>query len=84
MSVLTQFFVSDKRKIFQEQYKDRKGQVEDLKKYSSYQDAVGVDGEPIEFEWKHFPGFSSLSILKETHQDLEKRKIQPEKFTETR
>ena len=29
-----------------------KGQVEDLKKYSSYQDAVGLDGEPTEFEWK--------------------------------
>ena len=37
-----------------------KSQVEDLKKHSSYQDAVGLDGEPIEFEWKLFPGFSSL------------------------
>ena len=34
-----------------------KGQVEDLKKYSSYLDAVGLDGEPIEFDCKHFPGF---------------------------
>ena len=60
VSVLTQFFVSDKRKIFQEQYKDRKGQVEDLKKYSSYQDAAGIDEEAVEFEWKHFPGFFIL------------------------
>ena len=37
-----------------------KGQVEDLKKYSSYPDAVGLDGEPIEFEWTNFPGFSSF------------------------
>ena len=29
-----------------------KGQIEDLKKYSSYQDAVGLDGEAIEFESK--------------------------------
>ena len=29
-----------------------KGQVEDLRMYSSYQDAVGIDGEVIEFEWK--------------------------------
>ena len=29
-----------------------KGQVEALKKYSSCEDAVGLDGEPIEFEWK--------------------------------
>ena len=40
-----------------------KGQLEDLKKYSSYQDAVGLDGEAIEFEWNFFPGFSTLSIL---------------------
>ena len=29
------------------------GQIEDLKRYSSYQDAVGLDGEAIEFEWKN-------------------------------
>ena len=28
-----------------------KGQIEDLRKYSSHQDAVGLDGEAIEFEW---------------------------------
>ena len=28
------------------------GQVEDLKRYPSYQDAMGLDGEAIEFEWK--------------------------------
>ena len=27
-------------------------QIEDLKWYFSYQDAVGLDGEPIEFEWR--------------------------------
>ena len=27
-----------------------KGHVEDLRMYSSYQDAVGIDGEAIEFE----------------------------------
>ena len=34
-----------------------KGHVEELKLYSSYQDAVGIDGEAIEFEWKNFQGF---------------------------
>ena len=29
-------------------------QIEDLKRYPSYQDAVGLDGEPIEFEWNIF------------------------------
>ena len=28
-----------------------KGQIEDLRKYSAHQDAVGFDGEAIEFEW---------------------------------
>ena len=36
-----------------------KGQVEGLKLYSSYHDAVGIDGEAVEFEWQNFPGFSS-------------------------
>ena len=30
----------------------------------------------------HFPGFSSLSILEEIQQDLGKRNIEPEKFTD--
>ena len=49
-----------------------KGQVEDLNRYPSYQDAVRLDGEPIEFEWKNFPGFSSLSLLREIQNDLVK------------
>ena len=59
-----------------------KGQVEGLRLYSSYQDAVGIDGEAIEFEWTIFPGFSSLSVLQEVQRDLEKRQIQPEEFTD--
>ena len=52
-----------------------KGQVEDLKKYPSYQDAVGLDGEPIEFEWKTFPGFSSSSLLRKIRYDLETKNM---------
>ena len=44
--------------------------MEGLRLCSSYQDAVGIDGEAIEFEWKHVPGFSSLSILQEIPKDL--------------
>ena len=36
------------------------GQMEDLKGYPSYQDAVGLDGEAIEFEWKNFPRIYSF------------------------
>ena len=35
-------------------------QIEDLKRYPSYQDAVGLVGEPIEFEWKNFPILNSI------------------------
>ena len=48
-------------KKFQEQQKDGKDKIEDLKMYPSYQDASGLDGEPIEFEWKYFRGFRTLS-----------------------
>ena len=30
--------------------------------YSCYQGPVGIDGEPLESEWKNFPGFSSLCV----------------------
>ena len=56
------------------------GQVEGLRLFSSYQDAVGIDGEAIEFECTMFTGFSSLSILQEIQQDLERKNIQPEEF----
>ena len=45
---------------------------------TSYQDAVGLNGEPIEFEWTYFPGFSSLSLLREIQNDLETKNIKPE------
>ena len=57
-----------------------RGQFEDLKRHSSYQDAVGLDGEPIELEWTFFPGFSSLSILCEIQNDLVTKNIKPEDF----
>ena len=57
-----------------------KGQVEDPKKCSSYQDAVEIDGEAIEFEEKNIPGFSKLSVLQEIQEDLAGNNIQPEEF----
>ena len=47
-----------------------RGQVEGIRLYSPYQVAVGIDGEAIEFEWKMFPGFSSLSILQEFRDQI--------------
>ena len=56
------------------------GQMEDLKRYPSYQDAVGIDGEATEFEWKNFPRFRTLTILKEIHMDLERKNNKLENF----
>ena len=47
-----------------------KGQVEDLRGYSSYQDAVGIVGEPIEFEWKNLTGFTKVTILQQIQEDM--------------
>ena len=49
------------------------GQIEDLKRYPSYQDAVGLDGEAIEFEW-------TISKVKEIQMDLERKNIELENF----
>ena len=47
------------------------GQVERHRLYPSYQEAVGIDGEAIELEWKIITGFLSLSILQEVEKDLD-------------
>ena len=53
-----------------------KGKFEDIKMYSPYQDAVGIDGEAIELEWK-IQDFSILSILQEIQKALIQKNIQP-------
>ena len=39
----------------------------------------GNYGEPIEFEWKNFPRFTSISILRKIQVDLKVPQINPEK-----
>ena len=41
---------------------------------------LGIDGEPIEFEWNIFPGLTSLEILQRIQKDLQDQNIEPEKF----
>ena len=52
-------------------------QIEDLKRNPSYQDVVGLDGEAIEFDWKNFQGFTTLTILKEIQMDLARKNTEP-------
>ena len=58
------------------------GQVEEFKMSASYKELTGIDGDPSEFEWNSFPGFTSLQILQEIHDNLQKRNIEPEEFTD--
>ena len=58
------------------------GQVEEIQNVASYKELLGIDGEPIEFEWKSLPGFTSLQIIQEIRNDLRERNIEPEKFTD--
>ena len=38
-----------------------------------YAELSGIDGEPIEFEWNIFSGFTSIEILRKIQEDLEAR-----------
>ena len=58
------------------------GQVEEFKMSPSYKELLGIDGEPIEFDWNIFPGFSSMQILQKIQDDLRERNTKPEKFTD--
>ena len=37
-----------------------------------------IDGEPMEFEWKIFPGFTTLEILAEIRVMMTDMKCEPE------
>ena len=45
-------------------------QLEGFQQSNSYRESLGIDGEPIEFEWNIFPGLTSLEILQKTQKDL--------------
>ena len=54
-------------------------QVEEFRQSNSFRELLGIDGETIEFEWRIFPGLSSLEILQKIQEDLQDRHIEPEK-----
>ena len=45
---------------------------------TTYKELLGIDGEPIEFEWNIFPRRTSLQILLKIQNDLQDRNIEPE------
>ena len=54
-----------------------------LKMCSTFRELQGSDGEPIELEWKIFPGFSALELLHTIQKDPEEKRIKPEEFSDT-
>ena len=55
-------------------------QISVFQQDDEYAELFGIFGEPIEFEWNIFPGFTSLQILKVIRKDLETRQLNPEQF----
>ena len=57
-------------------------QVLTLKMCATFKELQGLDGEPINFEWKIFPGVTALNLLHKVQADLEDQHIIPEKFSD--
>ena len=55
-------------------------QLQDFQQTNEYTELFGMDGEPTEFEWNLFPGFTSFEILEKIRKDLEVQQKNPEQF----
>ena len=56
-------------------------QVSTLKMCHTFRELQGLDGDPIDFEWKNFPRAKALAILHKIQADLQGKNIRPEKFS---
>ena len=52
-----------------------------FKSSPQYRTLDAIDGEPMEFEWKNFPGFTTLQICNKVQEFLSKMSVKPEEFT---
>ena len=57
-------------------------QVSTLKMSPTFRELQGLDGDPIDFEWKIFPGAKALDILHKIQAYLQGKNITPEKFSD--
>ena len=55
-------------------------QVSTLKMCHNFRELQGLDGEPIDFGWKVFPGATALGILHKIQADLQGKHITLEKL----
>ena len=53
-----------------------------FKSSSEYRTLDIIDGEPMEFEWNIFPGFTTLQLCHKVQELLSRLSVTPEKFTE--
>ena len=56
------------------------GQVDVVQKFTTIQNFGTIDGEPMEFEWNIFPGFTTLQLSHKVQEFLSKMSDQPEQF----
>ena len=52
-----------------------------FKSSSEYRLLDRIDGEPMEFEWNIFPGFTTLQLCHKAQEQLLRLSVTPEKFT---
>ena len=57
------------------------GQIEWITTSQSYRDYDGISGEPTEFEWNIFPGFTTLQLCGKINDPLSRLGETPETFT---
>ena len=55
--------------------------LEWFKSSPEYRTLDGIDGEPMEFEWNIFPGFTTLQLSQEVQELLLRLSVRPGKFT---
>ena len=58
-----------------------KKRIEGVMTEQSYRDYDGVNGEPTEFEWNIFPGFTTLQLCGKVNDLLSDSGEAPETFT---
>ena len=52
-----------------------------FKRSSQYRALDTIDGEPTEFEWSIFPGFTTLQLCSKVQELLSRLSVEPEKIT---
>ena len=76
----TQYYVWETSVTNQvESWKDR---VKCFLETHHLKDLDRIDGEPMELEWKNFPGFTTLGILDEIQKVMGELQCEPENFTD--